>query len=294
MESFLKRVRRGERLVGDGAVGTMLIAAGLPLGQAPERWTLERPDLLRDIARQYLDAGADLLTTNTFGASPLRLRAHGLENETDTLNVRAAEIAREAAAGRAYVAGSVGPTGLLLAPLGDVDPRVAGEGFQRQIAALAAGGVDLICIETMSDLEEASLAVRAARHAAPHLPVIVTLTFNPGPRGAVTIMGVTVQAACAALQAEGAHLVGANCGTGATAMRPVAEEFARFSTLPLVFQPNAGLPERHAGQLVYPQSCAAFAAEAAPLARVAAIVGGCCGTTPAHIAALRGALREDY
>jgi 5-methyltetrahydrofolate--homocysteine methyltransferase len=233
-----------------------------------------------------------LLTTNTFGASPLRLRAHSLENETDTFNVRAAEITREAAAGRAYVAGSVGPTGLLLAPLGDVDPREVGEGFHRQIAALAAGGADLICIETMSDLEEASLAVRAARHAAPHLPVIVTMTFNLSPRGAVTIMGVNVQATCAALQAEGAHLIGANCGTGAHAMRAVAKEFARFSTLPLVFQPNAGLPERQAGRLVYPQSCAVFAANAAPLAHVAAVVGGCCGTTPAHIAALRHELRK--
>jgi 5-methyltetrahydrofolate--homocysteine methyltransferase len=287
MEPLLTRVARGERLIGDGALGTMLIAAGLPSGEAPERWTLERPDTLRGLARDYLEAGADLLTTNTFGASPLRLRAHGLETLAASLNTRAAEIAREAAAGRAYVSGSVGPTGLLLAPLGDADPLEVADGFYRQIAALAAGGADVICIETMSDLEEASLAVRAARSAVPHLPIVVTLTFNVTPRGAFTVMGVTVEAACARLQTEGTHLLGANCGTGADDMRIVAEAFAGCSPLPLVFQPNAGLPQRQEGRLVYPQSPVAFAAETAPLARYAAIVGGCCGTTPAHIAALR-------
>ena len=287
MQPLLDRVGRGERLVGDGALGTMLLAAGLPPGEAPERWTLEQPDILGGIAREYRDAGADLLTTNTFGASPLRLRMHGLENEAAALNTRAAEIAREAAAGRAYVSGSVGPTGLLLAPLGDADPLEVADGFYRQIAALAAGGADAICIETMSDLEEASLAVRAARRAAPLLPILATMTFDVTPRGIFTVMGVTVQAACTRLAAEGAQLLGANCGAGADAMRVVAEAFAGCSPLPLVFQPNAGLPQRQEGRLVYPQSPVAFAAETAPLARYAAIVGGCCGTTPAHIAALR-------
>jgi 5-methyltetrahydrofolate--homocysteine methyltransferase len=287
MEPLLERIARGDRLVGDGALGTMLMEAGLPPGEPPERWILDRPEVLRDLARQYVDAGADLATTNTFGASPLRLRAHGLDAQAAALNTRAAEIARDAVAGRAYVAGSVGPTGLLLAPLGDADPADVFDGFRLQVAALASGGADVICIETMSDLEEAALAVRGARSAAPQLPVIVTMTFNVTPRGPFTVMGVDVPAAVTRLAAEGADLLGANCGTGADAMRHVAEAFAAIATRPFVFQPNAGLPERRDGRLVYPQPPELFAAQAAPLARVAAIVGGCCGTTPAHITALR-------
>jgi 5-methyltetrahydrofolate--homocysteine methyltransferase len=230
------------------------------------------------------------MTTNTFGGSPLRLRAHGLDARVSEINTQGVELARAAAGSRAYVLGSVGPTGRLLKPLGDVDPKEVLDGFRVQIAALAAAGADAICIETMTDLNEAALAVEAAGEEAAGLPVFCTMTFDLTPRGAFTVMGVDVPRACARLQDCGADVLGANCGSGPDAMVLVAREFSRATTLPLIFQPNAGLPAHREGRMVYPQSASAFAAQAAALVELATIVGGCCGTTPAHILALRAML----
>ncbi|HSL21100.1 MAG TPA: homocysteine S-methyltransferase family protein [Vicinamibacterales bacterium] len=292
MRPLGERLRRREPLIADGATGTMLIARGLPPGEAPERWTLERPSEIEQVALAYVESGAELLTTNTFGASPLRLRMHGLEGRTDELNARAVELARDASDGRAYVLGSIGPTGRLLKPMGDVDHQLVLDGFRRQSAALAGAGADAIVIETMMDLEEAAIALEAVKEEAPALPVLVTLTFDVTPRGPFTTMGVSVVSACARLQDGGADAIGANCGTGPEPMLAVARAFAETSTLPLIFQPNAGLPMRRNGQLVYPQPPEAFAEQAARLAPLCVIVGGCCGTTPAHIAALRRRLGE--
>jgi 5-methyltetrahydrofolate--homocysteine methyltransferase len=290
MRPLAERVRRREPLIADGAIGTMLIARGLPAGEAPERWTIERPAVIEEIARAYVEAGADLLTTNTFGGSPLRLAAHGLEDRIEEINAAAVQLARSAAGDRAYVLASIGPTGRLLKPLGDLDAdRVLG-GFRRQAASLAAAGADAICVETMTDLGEAVLALEAVKAEAPGLCVFVTMTFDLTPRGPFTVMGVTVPRACTQLADAGADVVGANCGAGPDAMLIVAREFARATTLPLIFQPNAGLPEHRDGRLVYPQTPAAFAAQAAALYEMAVVVGGCCGTTPAHIAALRAAI----
>ncbi len=290
MKPLADRLRRRERLLADGAIGTMLIARGLPPGEPPERWTIERPHAVEAVARAYADAGADLLTTNTFGASPLRLRAHGLEDRLDEINNRGVQLARDASDGRAYVLASIGPTGHLLKPLGDVDAQTVLDGFRRQAAALAAAGADAICIETMTDAVEAVLAIEAVKAEAPGLPVFATMTFDLTPRGPFTVMGVDVPRACSRLQEAGADLVGANCGAGAEAMLAVAREFSRATTLPLIFQPNAGLPEHQEGRLVYPQPPAAFASQVAPLLEIATVIGGCCGTTPAHIAALRAML----
>ncbi len=270
------------------------MARGLPPGQPPERWTLDRPEALAEIAVLYVDAGANLITTNTFGASPLRLRMHGLEADTDRLNARAVEIVREAVGRRAYVSASVGPTGHLLLPLGDASADSMYDGFVRQIRALASAGADAICIETMTDIEEATLAVRAAKATAPELPVLASMSFDITRRGAFTVMGVSPAAAAARLGDVGADVVGANCGTGPAAMREVAGEFAAASTRPGIFQPNAGLPEQTSDGLVYPQTPETFAREAAELARagVGGIVGGCCGTTPEHIKALARLLRD--
>ena len=291
--TLLDRLRSGEILIGDGAWGTMLMARGLAAGQPPERWTLERPDALAEIALLYVAAGANLITTNTFGASPLRLRMHGLDADVDRLNARAVAIAREAVGGHAYVSASVGPTGHLLAPLGDAQPDEVYRGYVRQIAALAEAGADAICIETMTDVEEAALAVRAARATAPQLPVLVSMSFEVTRRGAFTVMGVSPAMAVARLGDAGADVIGANCGTGPEAMRHVADEFAGASGRPAIFQPNAGLPEQIRGDLVYPQGPDAYAQEAAKLAGAGGrIVGGCCGTTPEHIRALARAIRE--
>jgi 5-methyltetrahydrofolate--homocysteine methyltransferase len=290
MKSIAERLRRRERMIADGAIGTMLIARGLPPGEPPERWTLERPAIIEELARSYADVGAELLTTNTFGASPLRLRAHGLEHRLEEINEKAVQLARSAADGRAYVLASIGPTGHLLKPLGDVDSQDVLEGFRRQVAALAAAGADAICVETMTDIAEAVLAIEAVKAEARGLPVFATMTFDVTPRGAFTVMGNDVAVACARLGEAGADAVGANCGAGAAAMTIVAREFARATTLPLIFQPNAGLPQHRDGLLTYPQQPTAFVAEATSLAELAVIIGGCCGTTPAHIAALRAAL----
>lgn len=287
MKPLIDRVRRRERIVGDGALGTMLIARGLPAGDPPERWNVERPHVLEEIARAYADAGAEMVTTNSFGGSPLRLRTHGLESRLEDFNAAAVTLARAGIEGRGHVIGSIGPTGHLLKPFGDVDPAAVLDGFCRQAAALAGAGVDGFCIETMTDLEEAALAIEAVRREAPGLPVFATMSFDVTPRGPFTVMGVSVARAAARLEDAGADAIGANCGTGPDAMVVIARAFAETTTLPLIFQPNAGLPQRRDGRLVYPQTPDSFAAQAAQLAAHATIVGGCCGTTPAHIAALK-------
>lgn len=287
MKALLDRVRRRERIVGDGALGTLLIARGLPSGQPPERWTIERPHVIEAIAREYVEAGAELITTNTFGGSPIRLRTHKLESRLEDINAGAVALARAGAEGRAHVVASIGPTGQLLKPLGSLDSGTVADGFRRQAAAVAAAGVDGFCVETMTDIEEAVIAVEAVRLEAPGVPVFATMTFDQTPRGSFTVMGVSVASACARLEQAGADAVGANCGTGPEAMLAVAREFAKTTTLPLIFQPNAGLPQHVSGHLVYPQRAAAFASHMAQIAPHATILGGCCGTTPEHIAAVK-------
>jgi len=290
MKSLLERLNRRERLLADGAMGTSLIARGLPPGEAPERWTLDHPGIVEAVSRAYAEAGAELITTNTFGGSPLRLRQHQLDARLDEVNASAVHLARAAADGGAAVAASIGPTGQLLKPFGTVDHETMLDGYRRQVAALAAAGVDAFIIETMTAIEEAALALAAVKQEADGVPVFVTMTFDVTPRGAFTVMGVSVPIACTRLQDGGADAVGANCGTGVDAMVAIAREFAAATTLPLVFQPNAGLPMRREGRLVYPMSPEAFAREAVDLAGFANVIGGCCGTTPGHIAALRAAL----
>jgi 5-methyltetrahydrofolate--homocysteine methyltransferase len=291
--AFLDRVRRGP-VIGDGAWGTMLIERGLAIGRAPETWTLERPGDISALAREYVEAGAEIITTNTFGGSPTRLGQHGLGARLYDVNRRGVELARAAAGERAYVSASVGPTGLLLRPLGDADPAAVEDGYREQIRALAAGGADVICIETMTDLGEATLAVRAARAVAPALPVMATMTFDLTPRGPFTMMGVPVERAVTGLAEAGASIVGANCGNGVDAMAEVARAFRACTALPIAVRPNAGLPERRGGRLVYLESPEHFAEAAAALIdRGIAIVGGCCGTTPAHIRALSARIQRN-
>lgn len=275
-------------LVGDGALGTMLLARGLAPGAPPESMTLTRPEVLEEIARMYRDAGADLLTTNTFGGSPLRLALHGLDHEVDAVNREAVTATRAAAGDAAWVAGSCGPSGRLLEPYGDTTPEAMAASFRRQLEALVGAGIDCVIVETMTDLTEAALAVRAAKDVAPAVPVLATMTFDPTPRGYFTVMGVSVAAAAAGLAEAGADAVGSNCGNGIEHMVAIAREFRRHTTLPLVIQPNAGLPRTVGRDTVYDETPEFMAERARGLLDVGvAVVGGCCGTTPAHTAALR-------
>jgi 5-methyltetrahydrofolate--homocysteine methyltransferase len=291
MDGLRERLRRGDRLVGDGAWGTQLMQRGLPEGQPPEWIALERPEVIEEVARRYVDAGADLVTTDTFGGSSLRLALHGLEAERERINRQAVEAVRRAVAGKALVSASVGPTGRLLEPLGDATPEAVHAAFAEQVAVLAAAGADLVCIETMSDLTEATLAVRAARERAPDLPVIATMTFEPNPRGYFTVMGVSVEKAVGGLLEAGADVVGSNCGTGMEDMIGIARELTRTAQLPVAVQPNAGLPETRDGAVVYNESPTAMAARVPELLDLGvSLIGGCCGTTPEHIRALRQAV----
>jgi 5-methyltetrahydrofolate--homocysteine methyltransferase len=287
MHPFLDRLGRGETIVGDGAWGTLLMERGLEAGQAPETFNLTRPEVLVEIGNAYLEAGAEILTANTFGASSLKLRSHGLEAEAGEVNRRAVTVLRDLAAGRAYIAASVGPSGAILKPYGDTDEDQIYAAFQGQIEAQAEAGTDLIWIETMIDLREASLAIRAARNVAPELPVIATMTFDPTPRGFFTIMGTSLEQAAEGLEEAGADAIGSNCGNGSETMVEIAEMLRSHTRLPLVIQPNAGLPENRAGTVVYPENPRFMARQALRLVEIGvAVIGGCCGTTPEHVRAI--------
>lgn len=285
------RLAGGKALLSDGAMGTQLQAEGLGPGEAPEVWNLTRPEILEKIAKAYIRAGSDLVHTNSFGASPIKLVAHGLADRCAEINQAAASIAVRAVAGRGLVSGSIGPCGQLLAPYGEADPSEVREGFGIQAHALVAGGVDMLTVETMIDLNEAVLAVQAAREAVGEGAVLVSMTFDSTPRGWFTIMGNDIPTVARELAAAGADVIGSNCGQGTEGMLSVAGEFAKATDLPLLIQANAGLPILTEGKVHYPETPAEMAAVLPELlAAGVKIIGGCCGTTPAHIAALREAL----
>ena len=283
----LSRLRDGEIIVADGAMGTMLQVAGKPPTVSPEGWLLEQPTAVLGVHQAYVEAGAHMILTATFGATRTRLAHSGLDGRVSEINRKAVEIAREAAAGGAYVAGDIGPLGELLAPLGTMTYSQAVAVFAEQAAALIEA--DLLCIETMADLNEVRAAVEGVREAGNEVPILVTLTFDSGGR---TNMGVRPEKAAEVLLSLGVAAFGANCGAtlemteGAIArMHEVAPE------APLVAKPNAGKPRVVDGETVYDatlEDMMAFARKYVELG--ARVVGGCCGSTPAHIAAIAAAL----
>jgi 5-methyltetrahydrofolate--homocysteine methyltransferase len=288
MKPLHERLHAGDILLCDGAMGTMLFERGLQMGQCPEAWNLERLQALEEIARLYFEAGADIVETNTFGGSPLKLAQYSLNDRTEEINAAAVVAVKRATQGQAYVGMSVGPCGRLLKPYGDTEPEAIRDSFERQIRAGAEAGADLIIIETMTDLAEAVLAVQAATHAAPTLPVAATMTFDPTPNGFYTIMGATIEAAARSLAEAGADIIGSNCGNGIENMVKIATEFAKHTSLPIIIQSNAGLPHIDGDRTVYPESPEFMAERVPALTDIGVrIIGGCCGTTPAHIAAFR-------
>jgi 5-methyltetrahydrofolate--homocysteine methyltransferase len=277
----------------EGAMGTELIARGLAQGAPPETVTLDRPDLVRAIHSEYVAAGARVLKTNTFSANPSRLAQTGLVDRFEELNRRAAEIARNTADGGCWVAGVMGPTGILLSPTGAGDLEVIESAFRAQAHVLAGAGVDLLLIETMYDLREAQAALAACRDSA-ELPVIVTLTFTHTPHGFLTQTGDAAGDALKALSDLGADAVGTNCNLDSATAAALARRLREF--LPdarLLIEPCAGQPRMLADGLEYPDGPAEFAEYMAPLGDLGVeMLGGCCGTSPAHIARLRDALRQ--
>jgi 5-methyltetrahydrofolate--homocysteine methyltransferase len=269
----------------DGGMGTELIRRGLPQGACPETWNTERPEMVGAVHASYFDAGADAVSTNSFGGSRIKLAAHGLEARAAELNAAAARIAREVAPAGRFVAGSIGPTGKFLQPQGEFTEAEFEAAFAEQAGALAAGGADFLIVETQYDLREALAALRGARAAAPSLPVFVTLTFNAYPRGYFTLMGNTVAAAVEALEKEGASAMGANCTLDSREMVGLVRAFRQTTRLPIVAQANAGKPALTAdGGVSYAQSLEEYVGFVPAILEAGAnIVGGCCGTGPDHI-----------
>jgi 5-methyltetrahydrofolate--homocysteine methyltransferase len=273
----------------DGGLGSMLIAAGLAAGRAPEWWNLEHPDRVASVHRAYAEAGSDIVHANSFGANPLRLAAAGLAGRCREVNTAAVEIARRACAGRALVAGDIGPTGHMLPPVGTATIEELRDAFREQVTALANAGADLFSIETMSDLREACAAVEAARAAG--LAVIASMTFEARTRGSFTIMGDPLVPSLAALAAAGADSVGCNCSVTTAEMLPMVREAAAALPVPLAAQPNAGPPRVTPEGVVYDASPLVFARGLTAMVEAGArLVGGCCGTTPEFIREARAAL----
>ncbi len=284
---WLRDISEGKLLVSDGAMGTMLQSLGLEAGQCPERWNLTHPEKVQQVHRAYREAGAQLLTTNTFGGNRIRLAGHGLEGKLAEINRRAVQLAREVAGDAACVMASVGPTGMLMEPLGDLTEEQAQEIFTEQITALREGGADTVILETFMALEEIVVALRAAKSLG--MRVIASMSFGTGER---TMMGVTPEQAAVTLTQEGADVVGANCSTGAQEMVPVIRRMRAAVSAPLIAQPNAGMPVLVDGKTVYtqkPEEMAEFVAQF--VEGGASIIGSCCGSTPDFTRAIVNALR---
>jgi 5-methyltetrahydrofolate--homocysteine methyltransferase len=291
MGMLLKTLAEKRLLVADGAWGTLLQAQGLQAGTCPEIWNVEEPEKVRSVAAAYAQAGSDLVLTNTFGGSTLALKRHGLADRTEELNEAGARLSLEGAPGK-LVAASIGPTGEFLPPMGEVSEAEMKAAFAAQIRSVLKAGVRILCIETMTSVEEAVCAVQAAREAAAELSaemeVMATMTFTETPKGYRTFMGVDCRTAVQELTEAGADVLGSNCGNGIEQMVPIAREFRRYSDRPILIQANAGLPQIENGVTVFRQSPEHMAQWVSKLIEAGVtIVGGCCGTTPEHIRRIR-------
>jgi 5-methyltetrahydrofolate--homocysteine methyltransferase len=286
MTENLRTITPDAFLVADGGWGTEFQKVGLEPGFPPEKWNLTEPDKVLTVARSYVEAGAQIILTNTFGGNLFRLISHGLEGDLEAVNRRGAEISREAAGDRAFVFGSIGPTGKLLITK-EITEEEMFVSYRRQAEALQAGGVHAIVLETLSDLQEMTIAARAVREAT-SLPLVMSMTFDSGKDKTRTMMGVTPEQSAAAMEKAGAWIVGANCGAGPESYVTVCKRLRASTDKPIWIKPNAGMPEMTEKGAVYSQTPEIFASFALQLREAGAnVIGGCCGTTPAHIRAVR-------
>ncbi len=276
----------GQPIVADGGMGTMLISMGLIQGDSPELWNIEHPDRIRSVHRSYIEAGAQIILTNSFGGNRIRLGA--LADRCQELNLAAAKLARmevDDTDAPVVVGGSIGPTGELMEPLGTLKMEAAIDVFAEQAEALLAGGVDVLWIETMSDLNEVQAAIAGCRRIKLDVPIVATMTFDTKGR---TMMGVKPEQALEAIRELGVLALGGNCGNGPAEIEGVIEKLhAADPTVPLVAKSNAGLPQMVDGVAVYnaePEEMAAYARRVRQ--KGATIIGACCGSTPAHIQAI--------
>jgi len=282
--TLTERVQTGEILILDGATGSQLITKGLTAGECPELWNKTHADIIKSVASSYFEAGSDIVLTNTFGGSLLKLKSYGLVDEAYELNLLGAKHAISVKPEGKYVVGSIGSSGHMLEPFGDITVEEMTAAFVVQVKAMDDAGVDGIMLETFTDLEELRCAVNAVKNNST-LPFFASMTFSHTPEGFKTMMGIGVQEFVEAMQAEGALLIGSNCGNGILKMVELAKEFRSVSaSVKLLLKANAGEPHMHDGQLCYSESPEMFAANLTELLTLSpSAVGGCCGTSPRHI-----------
>ncbi len=296
--SLRERIKQGLFLL-DGAMGTQLIARGIEVGKCSDYLNVESPDIVSDIHRSYFEAGSDAVITNTFGANKYVLGRHGLAEEASKINNAGAQIARRAAGEEKYVLGDIGPSGDFLEPLGSLKPEELKEAFAQQAKALLDGGVDGFIIETMTALEEVAVAIEAVKSVGVGVPVLASMSFDGAGDDFKTMMGVDVEAAVAKIVSSGVDAVGFNCGTvSLDEYVELAEKFvsavrALSGDVVVFAEPNAGKPELVEDQAVYKASPEDFAAATEKIHSAGVnIIGGCCGTSPAHIRATAEKLKS--
>ncbi|MGD2126454.1 MAG: homocysteine S-methyltransferase family protein [Desulfobacteraceae bacterium] len=283
MKHALLTLAEEKTIIFDGAMGTMLMASGLPLGDNPVLWNLDKASVVINIYKQYYEAGSDVVHTNTFIGNPLKLAENGILEKTELINMEAAKIARKVCPEGKFVAGDMGPTGKFFEPLGKLSPEEAEEAYRRQAEALLSGGADFISIETMFSLEEALTAVRGAKRAGSIL-VIASMTYNRTKKGFFTMMGEGVQQALSALEQAGADVIGANCTLGSKDMIDLTKEIRVATETPILIQPNAGQPVMRKGVTTYDQTPSEFAQDGKEIKAAGAdMIGGCCGTNAEFI-----------
>ncbi|MFC2151026.1 homocysteine S-methyltransferase family protein [Bacteroidota bacterium] len=284
MIDLFEKIKSQKILLADGAWGTMLFEKGLQQGECPELWNITNKERVFDIAKQYVAAGSDIVETNSFGGSVIKLEHYNLGSRTEEINIEAANISREAAGNEKLVFGSMGPCGKILI-MGDVTEDQIYDSFSLQAKSLVKGGSDALIIETMTALDEALIAIRACKENT-SVPIICTFTFDKTINNDYrTMMGISPEEMCKALISAGVDVVGSNCGNGFDGMIEIAKELRKISSkIPIMIQANAGMPELVEEKVVYPEKPDEMAEKIPALINLGvSIIGGCCGTTPAHI-----------
>jgi len=293
MKKISEEIKKGKILLCEGACGTELFKMGLTTTECPELWNISHPDKVLQLEKAYVEAGADIIETNSFGANPVKLKSFGLEDRAAEINRIAAEISRGAAGPDIYVAGCMGPSGKILM-MGDVTEQELYESYSIQAQALEQGGADAAIIETVSDKDETMIMIRAVRNNT-DLEIICSASYNKTPSGFKTMMGVSIEDMAGSSLSEGAKIIGTNCGYGIEMMIEIVCEIHQlFPSFPIIVQPNAGIPElTETGELIFPESPKFMASKIKNMVDAGAnIIGGCCGTTPEYIRAFRHQLDE--
>ena len=291
MHPLITQLLSEQPVITDGAWGSQIQSLGLQAGECPDNWNLDNPVRVGQVARSYVDAGSRIILTNTFGANRIMLERHGLAEKATAINKAGAMISRKAAQDAAFVFGSIGPTGKMVFT-GEASEDELLKAFEEQALALAEGGVHGIVIETISELAEARIALRAAHRTG--LPVVVSMTYDSGHGFERTMMGISPEEAVEDLKVAGADVIGANCGMGAEYMVTICARIKAVTHLPIWIKPNAGLPEVVDGRVIYNSTPESFARYALQIRLAgAAFLGGCCGTNPEYIRALKNALSAN-